>query len=165
MRSIRTTIFPNTIENKALEQINSRACGGNLIMIETSRLLLRPQRIEDFELYKAIWINDPNLSEGVQVLPGLTDEQSWDRLLRWIGHWNVFGYGPLLVIDRQTGELVGETGVARFHRGNGPAFRSEFWQALWRIDIPAMAKAWRQKQRTRPCNGTMPGKYPSEPFA
>ncbi|MET3647848.1 GNAT family N-acetyltransferase [Phyllobacterium ifriqiyense] len=101
-------------------------------MIETSRLLLRPQRIEDFELYKAIWINDPNLSEGVQVLPGLTDEQSWDRLLRWIGHWNVFGYGPLLVIDRQTGELVGETGVARFHRANGPAFDG-VPEALWRI--------------------------------
>jgi RimJ/RimL family protein N-acetyltransferase len=101
-------------------------------MIETSRLLLRPQRIEDFESYKAIWVNDPNISEDVPVLPGLTEEQIWDRLLRWIGHWKVFGFGPLLVIDRQSGELIGETGVARFLRGNGPDFDG-FPEALWRI--------------------------------
>lgn len=101
-------------------------------MIKTSRLLLRPQRIGDFEAYKAIWVNDPNIAEDVPILPGLTEEQIWDRLIRWIGHWTIFGYGPLLVVDRETGELIGETGVARFHRCNGPSFDG-VPEALWRI--------------------------------
>jgi RimJ/RimL family protein N-acetyltransferase len=40
--------------------------------------------------------------------------------LRFVGHWQVFGYGPFMLVEAATGALAGEAGFLRFERGLGP---------------------------------------------
>ncbi|WP_445679358.1 GNAT family N-acetyltransferase [Radicibacter daui] len=83
-------------------------------MITTGRLLLRPPGVADFEGMLEVWMNSP-------APPARRSrEEVWARLLRFIGHWQVFGYGPFMLVDRQAGVLVGEAGFMRFERGLGP---------------------------------------------
>ena len=49
-------------------------------------------------------------------------EGAWARLLRLVGHRTVFGFAPWLAWERSSGRLVGEVGLARFHRGLGADF-------------------------------------------
>lgn len=100
-------------------------------MLETSRLLLRPPRVADFERYLPLWHKSemaaapgPNLS--------LNPEEVWARLLRFVGHWAHFGYGLFLVEDFESHELIGEVGFAHFHRGMGARFDA-VPEAAWRV--------------------------------
>ena len=52
----------------------------------------------------------------------MSREDCWNRLLRFAGHWSLLGYGLLLVEEMQTGRVVGEVGLADFHRGLGDDF-------------------------------------------
>ncbi len=89
-------------------------------MIETERLLLRPQNETDYEGSCAIWA-DPEVVRYISGVPS-TREQTWHRLLRGAGMWSLKGYGPFAVIEKETGRLLGEVGHADFHRGLGEAF-------------------------------------------
>ena len=101
-------------------------------MIETKRLLLRPHRIEDFEKYVPLWTSVAPIERSIPGLVLLRTEDIWARLLRLIGHWTVFGFGPFVVVDRPSGDIVGEVGFAHFRRGNGPDFDNAP-EAMWRI--------------------------------
>ena len=84
-------------------------------MMETDRLVLRPYNIGDFEGYLKM-VSDPNVVRflGGQPMPA---EDAWNRLLRYAGHWTLFGFGMFAVLEKSTGLFSGETGVADFHRG------------------------------------------------
>lgn len=105
-------------------------------MIETDRLLLRPHRIDDFETYKPIWVQPED--DNVPRLSPLSEEDIWNRLMRLIGHWAIFGYGPFLVEDRASGTIIGEAGFVKTCRGLGPAFDAP--EVMWRV-----ALAWNGK--------------------
>jgi len=49
-------------------------------------------------------------------------QENWSRLLRYIGHWDILGYGLLAVEELETGRYVGDLGVAQFERGLGEDF-------------------------------------------
>lgn len=83
-------------------------------MIETDRLSIRPPAVEDFDGMLEVW----NRSPAPPVRR--SREEVWARLLRFVGHWQIFGYGPFMLIDAATGVLVGEAGFLRFERGLGP---------------------------------------------
>ncbi|MFL6585316.1 MAG: GNAT family N-acetyltransferase [Luteimonas sp.] len=88
--------------------------------IETERLLLRPHTIEDFDALRAM-IRDPEVMRHItSIVP--SDEDIWNRLLRYIGHWTAFGFGIFAVIERETGRNVGGAGFADFRRDLGDAF-------------------------------------------
>lgn len=89
-------------------------------MIETARLILRPYVVDDHAPYLRM-CSDP---EVVRYLGGqtLSAEEAWHRLLRYVGHWTLFGYGLFAVIEKASGDYVGETGLADFRRGLGSAF-------------------------------------------
>ena len=88
--------------------------------IETERLLLRPHAIEDFDALRAM-IRDPEVMRHItRAVP--SDEDIWNRLLRYIGHWAAFGFGIFAVIERETGRCIGGAGFADFRRGLGDAF-------------------------------------------
>ena len=71
--------------------------------IETERLLLRPHTIEDFDALRTM-IRDPEVMRHItSTVP--SDEDIWNRLLRYIGHWSAFGFGIFAVIERETGHL------------------------------------------------------------
>jgi RimJ/RimL family protein N-acetyltransferase len=82
--------------------------------LTTDRLLLRVPAATDLAACAAMWA-DPDVVKfvGNQTF---TREQSWARLLRYIGHWQVFGYGFFAVVDRATDRYIGEVGVASFER-------------------------------------------------
>ncbi|MGO4665634.1 GNAT family N-acetyltransferase [Bosea sp. 2RAB26] len=97
-------------------------------MIETPRLLLRPHALEDFEPWYAMF-SDRDLFRFIAV-PHLSREDGWNRMLRYAGHWSLLGYGMFAVFDKASGELVGDVGLADFHRGLGERFDG-FPEASW----------------------------------
>lgn len=54
-----------------------------------------------------------------------TPPESWTRLLRYVGHWSVVGYGYWVVEDRATGQFLGEVGVADYQRDVEPSFEGK----------------------------------------
>lgn len=91
-------------------------------VIETPRLILRPHQLEDYDACCALH-RDPEAVRMIYQQP-LTHEESWHRLLRYVGHWALLGYGLLIVEERVSRKVVGEVGMADFHRGLGEDFDS-----------------------------------------
>ena len=89
-------------------------------MIETERLILRPQIEADYEALCAIWA-DPEVVRFISGVPS-TREQTWHRLVRGAGMWALKGYGPFAIIDKRDGRYLGDAGHADYHRGLGPSF-------------------------------------------
>ncbi len=87
-------------------------------VIETSRLILRPHRAEDFPDVAALWA-DPVVVRYISGSPS-TREASWARLLRNMGHWQAMGYGYWAVTDRESGVFLGEVGFSDFRRDIEP---------------------------------------------
>jgi len=86
--------------------------------LTTDRLLMRLPTAADLDAIAAMW-SDP---EVVRFIGGkaFTREQSWQRLLRYVGHWTLFGYGSFTVIDRATNQFLGDVGVQNFERDIDP---------------------------------------------
>ncbi|WNJ89842.1 GNAT family N-acetyltransferase [Bosea sp. 685] len=101
-------------------------------MIETERLLLRPPVLDDFEACYAL-LSDPAV---MSFIGGpMSREESWHRLLRYAGHWSLLGYGLFVIIEKESGRLLGQTGLADFHRGA----RDEFLLAATAQNLRKMA--------------------------
>lgn len=82
--------------------------------IETSRLLLRAHRLDDFEPFAAMWAN-PDVTRFIGGSPS-TREVSWSRLLRYAGHWTMLGFGFWAIEEKATGRFVGELGFHEMRR-------------------------------------------------
>lgn len=81
-------------------------------MLATPRLQLRPHRPDDLDDSLKLWSN-PDIVRYVGGTP-LTREEVWSRLLRHLGHWQVFDYGYFVVHCQQ--KFLGEVGIANFKR-------------------------------------------------
>ena len=71
----------------------------------------------------------------------LSQEESWTRLLRHMGHWSAIGFGPFLVLDGETEHIVGEAGFAFCEVGIGSSFDT-VPEAMWRIDVHSQGKGF-----------------------
>lgn len=87
--------------------------------IETSRLILRGHILEDFNLIAALWA-DPKMVRFISGVPS-TREVSWSRLLRYVGHWQLMGFGYWVIIEKESGQFVGEIGFADYQRDMQPS--------------------------------------------
>ena len=87
--------------------------------LDTDRLLLRRHRREDFDECAAMWA-DPVVTRHIGGRP-FTVEEVWTKLLRYVGHWSVLGFGYWAVRERATGRFVGEVGFADFKRDMMPS--------------------------------------------
>ena len=83
------------------------------VILETNRLILRRHSVADAEALARLWA-DPAVVRHIAA--PATAEDSWGRLLRYAGHWDLFGYGYLAVVDKASGAYLGDVGVAQFHR-------------------------------------------------
>jgi RimJ/RimL family protein N-acetyltransferase len=83
-------------------------------VIETERLKLRGHGLDDFAACAAMWA-DPVVTRHIGGRP-FTEEESWTRLLRYVGHWALLGFGYWAVEEKATGSFVGETGFADYKR-------------------------------------------------
>jgi RimJ/RimL family protein N-acetyltransferase len=87
--------------------------------IETPRLILRGHIVEDFNLIAALWA-DPKMVRFIGGVPS-TREASWSRLLRYVGHWSLMGFGYWVILEKESGVFVGEIGFADFQREMRPS--------------------------------------------
>jgi RimJ/RimL family protein N-acetyltransferase len=87
-------------------------------VIETERLRMRGHRIDDFPHSTAMWAD----AKVVQYIGGKvqTEEESWTRFLRYVGHWVVLGFGYWVIEEKATSAFVGEIGFAHYKRDMQP---------------------------------------------
>ena len=97
--------------------------------VETPRLRLRSHRLEDFPAAAAMWA-DPLVTRYIRPTP-FTEEESWARMLRYVGHWALLGYGYWAVEEKATGKFLGEAGFANHHRDIDPPLLNVMPEAGW----------------------------------
>ncbi|WP_245416273.1 GNAT family N-acetyltransferase [Microvirga sp. 17 mud 1-3] len=97
-------------------QLSARSVSPSLApSLETARLRLRQHCIEDLDASLALW-SDPSVTRFIAGGKAFTREESWGRLVRYVGHWSLMGYGYWAVEEKATGAFVGEVGFADFQR-------------------------------------------------
>jgi RimJ/RimL family protein N-acetyltransferase len=107
--------------------------------LETERLILRALSVADYEALHANW-SDPIIfkyTTGKASAP----EESWNRLMRYFGHWPALGYGFWAVVEKSSNTFIGEIGIADFKRGITPSLdgRPEFG---WILSSAAHGKGY-----------------------
>lgn len=83
-------------------------------VIETDRLRLRPFTAADAPAMRALW-QDEAAQRFLMGRPA-SDEEIWQRLLRYAGLWPLLGYGYWLIEEKATGAYAGDAGLADFRR-------------------------------------------------
>ena len=89
-------------------------------MLNTDRLILRKHTVQDTDAIFQL-ATDPVVNQFIRGLP-TSREEAWQRLLRYAGHWSLLGFGMFAVVERATGQLIGDVGLADFQRGLGDDF-------------------------------------------
>jgi RimJ/RimL family protein N-acetyltransferase len=95
-----------------------RDVSSSIPALETERLLLRGHTLDDFEDSAAMW-SDPLVTRYIGGGP-CSREETWTRLLRYVGHWSLLGFGYWVVHEKATRRFVGEVGFAEFMRSVQP---------------------------------------------
>jgi len=70
--------------------------------------------MDDFVHSAAMWA-DPEVTRYIGGKP-LTEEEAWARLLRYVGHWSLLGFGYWAIEEKATGNFAGEIGFADHKR-------------------------------------------------
>lgn len=86
--------------------------------LETGRLILRPHVRDDFDASFALW-SDETVTRFIGGRP-FSREEVWTRLLRYVGHWAVMGYGYWTIREKRSGRFIGEIGFANYQREIDP---------------------------------------------
>ncbi|MEQ8741825.1 GNAT family N-acetyltransferase [Parasphingorhabdus sp.] len=111
-------------------------------MIETERLFLRPHIADDFEDCRAMW-QDPAVVKYISGTPS-TEAEAWLRFLGYFGRWKLMGYGLFALIEKSSGQFLGEVGFSDFRRGLGPDF-DPFHEAAWVLAAAGHGKGYAQE--------------------
>lgn len=77
--------------------------------LETERLRLRLPRAEDFPAYAAM-LADPEVNRFVGGAELADPAMAFRALGLQLGHWQLRGYGPWQVEERESGALIGRIG-------------------------------------------------------
>lgn len=88
-------------------------------VIVTERLELHRPKVADIAAMHAI-VSDPATGRFLGPAEDLPAHAT--RFLRGAGSWYLYGYGPFMVRDRETGDLLGNCGVFHSFRGLGADF-------------------------------------------
>lgn len=88
-------------------------------MIETDRLILRMFREDDFDQHAEI-AGDAEVVRYLGEGRPLARWEAWRQMAMILGHWQLRGYGPWAVEERETGKLLGRIGF--FNPEGWPGF-------------------------------------------
>jgi RimJ/RimL family protein N-acetyltransferase len=88
-------------------------------VIETERLRLRAHQSDDFADCVAMW-SDPAVVRYTIGDPS-PPQRTWIRILAYLGHWALLGYGYWAVEEKTSGRYIGELGFADFKRDIVPS--------------------------------------------
>jgi len=83
-------------------------------VIETARLRLRGHRHGDLPVCAAMW-SDPQVTKFISGRAS-SEQQTWIRLLSYVGHWALMGFGYWAIEEKLSDDFVGEVGFADFKR-------------------------------------------------
>src|SRR5579859_1936876 len=109
------------------------------LQIDTDRLALRPHTRDDFADSLAMW-SDTTVTRHIGGRP-FTREEIWARLLRYVGHWALLGFGFWVIRERATGCFLGEVGFADYQRDIDPPLNS-VPEAGWALSPHAQGKGY-----------------------
>jgi RimJ/RimL family protein N-acetyltransferase len=90
-------------------------------VLETNRLRLRAQCLEDFPACAAMWAD--NRVTRHTTGHALSEEETWSRFLRGLGHWAILGFGYWAVEEKSGGQYIGEMGFADLKRDIQPSLQ------------------------------------------
>src|SRR4051794_241975 len=80
---------------------------------------MRGHCVEDFAACAAMW-TDPEVTRHIGGR-AFSAEESWAKLMRYVGHWALLGYGFWVIEERASGRFAGEAGFADFRRDIRPS--------------------------------------------
>ena len=70
-----------------------------------------------------------------------TETEAWSRFLGYFGHWQVKGYGMFSLVDKSSGQFLGNVGYSDFRRGLGADF-DPFHEAAWVLAAAGHGKGY-----------------------
>jgi len=98
------------------------------LRIETGRLLLRPPRIEDFDGYAELLGDE----DAARHIGGQASRPAaWRKFLQQPGAWAVQGFGMFSVLDKASGEWLGQCGPWRPEGWPGNEIGWSFRRVVW----------------------------------
>jgi RimJ/RimL family protein N-acetyltransferase len=88
-------------------------------MIETERLILRPPTLEDLEPFTKM---RANFERSKYAGGGLDAAGAWTKFMTWVGAWQMYGFGMFSVIEKETGDWIGNIGPVNMFDWIGQEF-------------------------------------------
>ncbi|WP_188762996.1 GNAT family N-acetyltransferase [Sandarakinorhabdus glacialis] len=88
--------------------------------LTTPRLTMEPHGLDDFGDIAAMWA-DPQVTRFIGGAPH-SAEESWSRLLRLAGCWDLLGFGSWAVRITDNGTFIGSIGFLDAHRSGVDGF-------------------------------------------
>lgn len=85
--------------------------------IVTDRLRLRPISAPDFEAHARI-VGDADVMRYIIDEP-MSRVQAFWNIARYVGHWQIRGYGMYLAMEKASGEVIGHMGFLNPEGGRG----------------------------------------------
>lgn len=89
----------------------------SVLEITTDRLVLQPITADHFEAHARI-VGDAGVMRYILDAP-MTRAQAWWNIARYVGHWQMRGYGMYAAIERSSGNLIGHMGFLNPEGGRG----------------------------------------------
>jgi RimJ/RimL family protein N-acetyltransferase len=111
----------------------------------TSRLTLRAHTRADFEALWTMW-SAPEVVAHTTRKPA-SEQDAWFRLMRYLGHWPMLGYGYWAMCETETGLYLGDVGFADFKRNIAPHFDGSP-EAGWVLAPAAFGKGYATEAMT-----------------
>jgi RimJ/RimL family protein N-acetyltransferase len=87
---------------------------------DTERLTLRGHTRDDFADCAAMW-GSPEVTRHIGGRT-FSEEEVWSKLLRYVGHWSLLGFGFWVITEKGSNRFVGEVGFADFKRDIDASF-------------------------------------------
>jgi RimJ/RimL family protein N-acetyltransferase len=106
--------------------------------LTSDRLQLRRPRLDDFERLATMW-SHPVVVTHFGGKP-FNREDSWNRLLRYVGHWELMGYGLWTVVRLGEDEHIGDVGFLQGERTGVPDFGCP--EAAWSFHPEAQGQGY-----------------------
>ena len=97
------------VERRDLEVVDARFHNIPLTILETKRCIIREHSIEDFQAILDIY-QDKSMTDYIEPLYDGEEEREYQK--KYIDVvYKFYGYGLWLIVDKETGEVIGRAGV------------------------------------------------------
>lgn len=97
------------VEKRDLEVVDSRFHNYPMTILETKRCIIREHSTEDFKAILDIY-QDKSMTDYIEPLYEIEEEREYQK--KYIDVvYKFYGYGLWLIVDKETGEVIGRAGV------------------------------------------------------